>query len=85
MTKSRKTVPPLGSTLEEKVRLYARRRAEGKRAYARADVLMEEIFKQMKVGQIVGGWRLDDNFASNQKVFRSHGISHYELKWVDGE
>lgn len=82
MTKPRKAPKPASRTLEEKVRLYNRRRADGKRAYARSNVLMEEICKEMKVGQVVNGYRLKDNFLEKVKVFRSHGISRFELEQV---
>lgn len=82
MTKPRKAPKPASRTLEEKVRLYNRRRADGKRAYARSDVLLEEIIKEMKPGEVVGGYRLKDNYAEKIKVFRAHGISRFELEQV---
>lgn len=74
MTKPRKP-----GSLEERISLWARRRAAGKRAYARADTLFEEISKDMKVGQSVGGWKLVDNYANKNKVYRPAGVSKLEL------
>lgn len=78
----KKTAKPANRSLEEKVKLYNRRRNDGKRAYSRADVLLEEILKEMKPGDVVAGFRLKDNFAEKVKAFRSHGFSRYELEEV---
>lgn len=77
------TKPRKAASLEEMVKLCARRRAAGKRAYTRADTLFEEILQQMKPGQIVGGYKLVDNYESKTKVFRAHGIARYELEKVE--
>jgi hypothetical protein len=75
--------------LAAKIRKHQRALAAGRRGYAKADEIFEEILKDMKPGQAVKIAKdrvatLKDNFVEKDgtlknKVYRSHGISHYEL------
>ena len=81
MRKSRKSASDEDRTLEEKIRLYVRRRNDGKRAYARADKLFALILDEMKQGQSAAGYRLVNQYETTGKntLFRSAGVSLLQL------
>jgi hypothetical protein len=75
-------------TPAELVTDHLRARELGRRHYAKSDRLLNEIRKLVPVGEeieISGGKKamIKDNFASQDKVFRSHGIARYELDVKD--
>jgi len=56
-------------------------RARGKEAYTEADELLDEILKRAKPGQVIAGkFRVKDNFAGGNKVYRAHGIARLEVE-----
>lgn len=72
-------------TAAEKVTALLRAKELGRRQYAKADRLLEELLKVLTVGEEIelqGGKRatLKDNYAGTNKVFRAHGISRYEVE-----
>ncbi|HZP33950.1 MAG TPA: hypothetical protein VFB23_11380 [Candidatus Acidoferrales bacterium] len=74
--------------LVEKARQCLRARELGSKHYKRADRLLDEIRKELDPGgeiPLAGGKKavLKDNFQNTNKVFRSHGISRFELEVVE--
>ncbi len=72
--------------LPEKVRRYFRARAIGKKCYARADRLLEEIAREVRPGTEIplneSGKKavLVDLYDGKLVVFRAHGIRRYDLE-----
>lgn len=78
---------PQSETLTEKVKRYFRVQETIKRGYKRSDKLLSELLTEMEPGQTVPlnefeNAVLEDNFKSDNKVFRAHGISRFEIKKV---
>lgn len=70
------------------VQKYLRTRESGKRAYKRAEQLLDEIVQRAKAGQEIplpGGKKavVVDLYALKNKVYRAHGIGRYEIELVD--
>lgn len=70
-----------------KARKHLRARQDGRDAYARADRLLREMREAgLKPGHAVvinaagDRVRLNDLYADQDKVFRSHGIGRFELE-----
>ncbi len=77
--------------LRRKVAKWFRCREKGREQYAAADELLDEIRQSMKPGEVVvipkakgrkAVVSMVDNYAQENKVFRSHGINRFELKTV---
>jgi hypothetical protein len=71
-----------------KIRKYLRTVEAGKKAYQRAETLLDEIVAGMKVGQemAIGGGRkvvLKDLYAEKNRVYRAHGITRYEVALIE--
>lgn len=75
--------------LADKVKRYTRAREAGKRSYARADRILDEIAKELKPGEEItlnaAGRKvvLVDNFAEKNTAFKSAYIHRYELKLIE--
>ena len=65
-------------------RAHLEAREEGKAAYTKADALLEQILEAgARPGRDIGAkYRLKDNFAAANKVFRAHGINRYEIEEI---
>jgi len=68
--------------LARRVRRYLKLQAALKPQYKRMDDLLAKILNDMKPNQIAGNGMLVDNFATENKVYRSHGIARFEIKAV---
>jgi hypothetical protein len=78
---------PKSETLSDKVKRYFRVQDSIKRGYKRSDKLLSELLTEMEPGQAVPlnefeDAVLEDNFKTENKVFRAHGISRFEIKKV---
>lgn len=75
--------------LGKKVAKYFRMKANAKRAYQRADKLLDELVKATAPGEKItlpdGDTAVvKDVYAESNRVFRAHGIGRYELERYDG-
>jgi hypothetical protein len=66
--------------LARRVNRYLRLQGSLKPIYKRLDDLLVKILKDMKANQVAGNGMLIDNYATENKVYRAHGISRYEIK-----
>lgn len=88
---SKKPIPDdVKPKLAKQILAYTRARGIAKGAYVRADLLLDHIVKVLPVNQefeLPSGKVaiLRDQFASKNKVFRSHGIHRYELELKNKE
>lgn len=83
MAKTRKSA----ESLADKVKRYFRVQDSIKRSYKRSDKLLAELLLEMQPGEAVPFSEfekvvLEDNFKNDNKVYRAHGISRFELKKV---
>ena len=72
-------------SLAELVGKHLRARESGKRAYKRAERLLDEIVQRGKSGEeipLAGGKKamIKDLYLTTNKVFRAHGIGRYEIE-----
>jgi hypothetical protein len=83
---ARKSKPQAALDLPAKVKAYFRAKAIGKKCYARADRLLEEISRELPPGGSVllneSGKKavLKDPFAGKFVAFRPLGFRRYELE-----
>jgi hypothetical protein len=76
-------------TRAQKIEKLLKLREEGRRKYAQADVVLDELVDDMKAGDkvpIKNGKQhaeLIDNFAAKNKAFKPCGISRFDLKITD--
>jgi hypothetical protein len=75
-------------SLAELVQRHLRSRESGKRAYKRAERLLDEIVQRGKSGEeipLAGGKKavIRDLYLTANKVFRAHGIGRYEIEVVE--
>ena len=67
------------------VRQYLRLKSQGKAAYRKADKLMAKLKDSVGVGVEIdagskGTYQIVDQFEENETVFRTVGVSRYELE-----
>ena len=73
----------MSKTLAQLCKEHLAARARGKEAYAEADDLLAQILKRAKVGQVIAGkFRIKDNFASENKVYRAHCVARLEVEEI---
>jgi hypothetical protein len=88
--KSRSKTPVAQEDLASKVKKYLRARAIGKKCYARADRILEEITAECRPGQEIplndSGRKavVVDPFEKKFVAFRPLGFRRYELVIVEG-
>jgi hypothetical protein len=87
MSAAAKPKPLSEKELVSKIQRAVRTRDMGKRAYKRADALLSEIVKEMKVGQVVQvsnerAYELVDNFAGKDIVWNPCAARRWELEEV---
>lgn len=75
-------------SLAKLCRQYLEARERGKSGYQESDELLEQIQARNKPkhGKVLGGkFRHVDNFAAKNRVFRSHGMSRFDIEEVKTE